>query len=201
MQYIGLDFETANSAPESACSIGIGVFEQQTLQQDMEILMKPPVGFDQFHRFNTYIHGIHKRDVEDAPHFDQVWPKIQKTIEGNLIICHNASFDIHVLRRLLRHYQLDFNPFYYICTVKISQKVWPEMENHKLNTVSQHLQISLHHHHAASDAIAAGYIFLKALEETGSKDVFELAKLLGLQVGYVSPDEEIKCSIKRKLHK
>jgi DNA polymerase-3 subunit epsilon len=197
MQYVGLDFETANSAPESACSIGIGVFNQDKLQQETEIFIKPPAGFDQFHRFNTYIHGIHKQDVEDALHFDQIWPRIQQMIEGNLIICHNAAFDIQVLRRLLQHYQLNFNPFYYICTVKISQKVWPEMENHKLNTVSNHLQISLHHHHAASDAIAAGYIFLKALEETESKDVFELAKILGLQVGYVSPEQEIKCSVRR----
>ncbi len=201
MQYVGLDFETANSAPESACSIGIGVFDRQILQQETEILIKPPQGFDTFHRFNTYIHGIHKRDVQDALGFDQIWPQIRQMIEGNLVICHNAAFDIQVLRKLFAYYQLEFKPFYYICTVKVSQKVWPEMENHKLNTVSRQLCIPLHHHHAASDAIAAGYILLKAMETTGSEDVFRMACSLGLQMGYVSPEEIVKCAVSRKYRK
>lgn len=194
MQYIGLDFETANSAPESACSVGLGIFRDQLLQKELELLVKPPEQFNTFNQFNTFIHGIHKEDVENSPTFEYIWPKIHTNIEGNLLICHNASFDIRVLKRLLDLYHLHFQPFYYICTVKVSQKVWPNLKNHKLNTVSRALQIPLHHHQAASDAVAAAYILLYALQKTNSRNVFELGENLGIQIGYVSKEKEIKCS-------
>ena len=58
----------------------------------------------------------------------------------------------------------------YLCTVKVSKRVWPELENHKLDTVSAALHIDLNHHEAGSDARAAGLILQAALRRTGSAD-------------------------------
>ncbi|MDF3024853.1 MAG: polymerase epsilon subunit-like 3-5 exonuclease, partial [Alphaproteobacteria bacterium] len=54
--------------------------------------------------------------------------------------------------------------FDWVCTVNVARSKWPELANHKLNTVSKHLNIELNHHDAASDAHACANIYLRACE-------------------------------------
>ena len=82
--------------------------------------------------------------------------------------------------------------------MKISQKVWPDLENHKLNTVAQALGIALNHHEAGSDAHACGEILQHALRQTGCVDAIELAEKIGLQLGHISPQERRGCSSTQK---
>ena len=52
----------------------------------------------------------------------------------------------------------------YIDTVQISRIAYPELYNHKLNTVAEYLDIDLNHHNGQSDSLACMMILLKAME-------------------------------------
>lgn len=202
MKYTSIDFETANASPLSACSVGIVLFEDGIPIQEIHTLIRPPKEFGDFNWRNTRIHGIKKSMVADAPTFDQVWQEIMRDcVEGQLVVCHNASFDTAVLRRLLEYYKLDIPEFSYICTVKVSQKVWPDMENHKLDTVSRDLHIDLHHHEALSDSRACGLILAQALRDTGCVSVAQLAEKIGMQLGHVQAGEAFPCSVAKQKHR
>ena len=68
------------------------------------------------------------------------------------VVAHNPPFDMrflnHEIGRVYGEYRLA-NPC--LCTVQLSRKLLPDIENHKLKTVAEHYSISLVNHHRASD--------------------------------------------------
>ena len=55
--------------------------------------------------------------------------------------------------------------FSYADTVKIARRVWPELENHKLNTIADHLNVRFKHHDALEDAKMCAAILIRAAEK------------------------------------
>ncbi len=163
MDFVAIDFETANSNPTSACSLGIAVVENNRITLTKEWYIKPvPFRFDYY---NTLIHGITARDVEICPGFDGLWEEILSFINGKILVAHYAPFDMAVLGALIDFYSLDSPGFDYFCSCELSRKTWRNLENHRLNTVCDHLRIGLDHHNAGSDAAGSAQIFLRALED------------------------------------
>lgn len=183
MKYIALDFETGNAFLVSACSIGLSYYEDDRLIRSETFLIQPPESVGKFHWYNVKIHGIKRKSLQNEPTFDEIWKKIAPEFENSLIVCHNAVFDAAVLKECLNFYHLPIPDCNYICTVQISQKVWPDMVNHKLNTVAEGLGIALNHHEAGSDAYACGEILQCALRETGCADAVALAEHLQIRLG------------------
>lgn len=199
MRYVAMDFETGNGYYTSACSVGLTYYEDQTLVGQETFLIRPPDAVGKFHWYNVKIHGIKRSQLVGEPTFDVVWEKIRDRVEGSVLVCHNAVFDTEVLCRCLEFYHLPLPHCRYICTVKVSKKVWPGLENHKLNTVSQALGIALNHHEAGSDAHACGEILQCALAQTQSADADELAEKLQMRLGVISPEGRCSCSTAKEL--
>lgn len=200
MRYVALDFETGNASRLSACALGVSIFEDSTLVAEQTTLIKPPAQVGKFHWGNVRVNHIKESMVVDAPAFDAVWQNgIAELAEGSVLVCHNAMFDTAVLCACLAHYHLRVPECRYICTVKVAQRVWPQLQNHKLDTVSQALGIALNHHEAGSDARAAGLILQAALRETASADADELAQKIGMRLGRISCMGTVPCSIAKEL--
>ncbi|WP_077603392.1 3'-5' exonuclease [Oceanobacillus sojae] len=161
MKFAAIDFETANEKRNSACSIGVVRFDENEIFDEYYSLINP---LSDFRSMNIRIHGIQEEDVQDAPSFKELWPTLQEMLEGHIIVAHNASFDMSVLRQSLLKYDLVHPDYTSLCTVKISQRVWPYLENHRLHTVAAYHDIPLIHHHALEDAKASASILMKALE-------------------------------------
>ncbi len=107
MDFVALDFETANSSRGSVCSIGLVEYENGKLKKEYYRLVKPKRNY--FSSFNISIHGITKQDVEGAYEFDELWEKeIHGLLEGKLVVAHNAQFDMSVLRAVLDQYNLPY---------------------------------------------------------------------------------------------
>lgn len=199
MKYVAMDFETGNGYYISACSVGLTYYEDDRRIRSETFLIRPPDSVGKFHWYNVKIHGIKRSQVKHAPTFDQVWDQIRDEIEGSVVVCHNAVFDTEVLCRCLEFYHLPLPRCRYICTVKVSQKVWPELENHKLNTVAEALGIPLNHHEAGSDAFACGEILQCALRKTGCADADALAEALQMRLGVISPEGKCSCSTAKEI--
>lgn len=162
MRIVALDFETANSSLASACALGIAIYDQGEIIDSFEWYIKP------FHRYNyftnTHIHGIEKADVENENEFVFFYDELKQILDDSVIIAHNASFDLEVLNSVCDAYGLNHFKNYYLDTVTLSRRVYPELYNHKLNTVCEYLDIDLSHHNARSDAFGCLMILLKAME-------------------------------------
>lgn len=178
MKLVALDFETANASIASACSLGITIYVDGEIQDNYEWLIKPHNRY--FYFTNTYIHGIDKDDVIDKKEFYEYYEELKEILQDAIIIAHNANFDISVLNGVCDVYGLDHFENYYIDTVMVSRRVYPELSNHKLNTISQYLNIELNHHNACSDSFACLCILLKAMKEKEIEDIYEFMKYINV---------------------
>lgn len=180
MNFAAIDFETATSARDSACSVAVVEVREGKLYDSYYTLIQPPA--NRYNRFNTQIHGITREDTADAPVFDQIWQELCVHLEGRIVVAHNARFDMSVLSACLSKYGLAAPNFAYCDTVAISRKVWPELVNHKLDTVGNFLQIDFNHHNALDDARTCACIPLAAGRETATDTIEGLAGKLGIFV-------------------
>ncbi|WP_391207086.1 exonuclease domain-containing protein [Psychrobacillus sp. L4] len=187
MDFIAIDFETANSLRTSVCSIGIVQVKNGKIKEEVHTLINP---LSEFHYYNTKIHGITEDMVMSAPTFEEFWPDFKEFVENQTIIAHNASFDISVLRASLNNFHESTPDFQYGCSYQIAKKVWPNLYNHKLSTVANYLGISLRHHDALEDARASAKITLQAMQKTRTNSVQELSHLHKLKVGTPNPTKK-----------
>lgn len=158
--FIALDFETANRYPSSACAIGVVRVKDGRIIDEWSSLIRPAPFF--FGYYHMAVHGITPDLVTEAPNFEEVWERIDRYFKGtDAIVAHNAPFDMRVLRASLDYYRIAHDLPPSVCTYRLSRKKLPGLPNHRLNTVSEYLNIPLNHHDALSDARAAALIMLK----------------------------------------
>ncbi|GKQ43008.1 exonuclease [Companilactobacillus sp. RD055328] len=176
MDFISMDFETANRYRSSACSIALVMVRDNKIVDSFYSLINPQ---DQFEHRNIQVHGIHPEDVRLAPTFDEVWTHIYPLFDANhLVAAHNASFDNSVLKAALNNYQITVPHYLTIDTVRTSKAFYPDFPNHKLNTVSDMLNIDLRqHHNALYDSVACAEILLKTENDFGYDQIKKMIKL------------------------
>lgn len=171
MQFVSIDFETANEQRSSPCAIGIAVVDDGQIVDEYYSLINPMTYFTSF---NKRIHGITEDDVADAPTFAELWGTLESYLSNRLAVAHNASFDMSVIRHTLDQFNLTYPEMDYLCTANISRRVWPHLANHKLNTVAAYHGIRFEHHHALEDARVAAEILIQAVQtyDTDELDIF-----------------------------
>ncbi|CAH1854224.1 3'-5' exonuclease [Convivina praedatoris] len=165
MNFVAIDFETANHERHSALSLALVVVRNDQIIDQFYSLIKPATYIS---ARNTQIHGITKDDVADAPEFPAVWDKIAPLFtEDHLVVAHNANFDSSVLKATLAYYGIAEPHYQLLDTVQTSRRLL-NLENYKLNTVAKSLTIRLdHHHNALADAIAAAQILIYEHQQFG----------------------------------
>jgi DNA polymerase III subunit epsilon len=190
MNFIAIDFETANSNRSSICSLGIAIVEDGQVVESSEILIRPTP--DYYDGFNTALHGISDKHTRNKGTFLEQWHQIRGYFDGMNVVAHNAAFDCSALRAVLDAAVLDYPDFDYHCTWRLSQKALPHLPNHKLDQVSRHFDIALKHHNAESDALAAARIAVhlcnryevNSLETLSTQLGFKIGKLMGVTNSY-----------------
>ncbi|GAA4832471.1 hypothetical protein GCM10023331_17090 [Algivirga pacifica] len=184
MEFVALDFETANRYRSSACQVGLAHFKEwEIIHSSGDLIVPTPAHFEYM---NIQVHGILPEHVVDKPNFEDYWPVLHGFLENRLIVAHNASFDISVLKSTLDHYGLPYPNLQYVCTMRLSKKLFPHLENHKLSTVSQAFGIALDHHEAESDSLAAGWILKEVVAQTQAETIEEVLEQCGFRMGKLS---------------
>ena len=158
--FAAIDFESANGDIRSACSVGIVIVKDREIVDRFYSLIKPVPNY--YCYWNTKIHGIKQEDTDDAPIFPEVWREASKYVRTLPLVAHNKSFDERCLKACFAHYKMRYPNYQFHCTYRTSVKVFPDLENHQLHTVSAHCGFDLHnHHHALADAEACAYIAME----------------------------------------
>lgn len=158
MDFVAIDFETANYRADSACAVGLVKVAGGEIVDTSVHLIRPPTREFVF----THIHGLTWKDVAKAQDFGALWPKIEAFVQGaQFLAAHNASFDRNVLHACCATYGIEAPPLPFRCTVQIARSAW-NIRPTKLSDVCKRLGIALNHHEALSDAMACAQIYLAA---------------------------------------
>ncbi|HEX8417217.1 MAG TPA: 3'-5' exonuclease [Methylobacterium sp.] len=180
MTVVAIDFETANERRDSACAVGLAWIEGDTVVRRETRLIRPREL--RFSPGNIRVHGILPADVRHLPEFPEVMAPFLPDLERGLVLAHNASFDMGVLRASLAAYGLPVPAFTYLCTLQIARRVFPDPAGCGLGKVAGRLGIRFEHHDAGEDAYACAEIALAAVRERGATDVADLPRAIGLPV-------------------
>ncbi|MDY3928735.1 MAG: PolC-type DNA polymerase III [Clostridia bacterium] len=121
--------------------------------------------------------GITDNMVKDAPTEREITPKFLEFSKGCVLVAHNAMFDTGFIRKNAKECNLEFD-FPILDTLMLARCLYPNLNNHKLNTLTKHLNIMLENHHrAVDDAKATADIFIKMIEELENMSITELDEL------------------------
>ena len=132
--------------------------------------------------------------MRDQPEFPAIAPEIfARLAAADVVVAHNASFDMRKLRGTAEHFELPCPAFDYLCTCQLARRMWPQLENHRLSTVAAHIGHRFNHHHAGEDAEAAGRIVLAVMKEKGVAARKGLAEALGIEPITVTINNELSC--------
>ena len=179
MTFTAIDFETAHAS--DPCEIGLTRVEDGEIKESKSWLIKPAC-FPYMNPWNQKVHGISSNDVSTAFTFEDLWSELKPWMEDNIIVAHNAAFDMRVLRSALSYYDLAIPRVEYFCSVNLSRKVWKHLPSHSLGSVSQFHNIRFNHHRAGDDAEVCAKIVLKAFEEIETFNLHEGLNKLGMSL-------------------
>lgn len=158
VNFVAIDFETANYEASSACSVGLVKVADGEIVDTAVHLIKPPTREFVF----THIHGLTWKDVAKAQDFGNLWPALEPFLHGaEFLAAHNASFDRSVLHACCERYNIAAPSLPFQCTVQLARRAWSIYPT-KLPDVCRRLGIALDHHEALSDAMACARIVLAA---------------------------------------
>jgi len=191
MDFVAIDFETATSGANGICSMGICTVRDGAVRERKELLIRPEPF--EFNEYNIKIHNITPEMVIDKPTFKDYWKEIFPYLNDRIVVAHNASFDIGVLLKTLDMYGIEFPNFSYLCTVKLSQKAYPDLPSHKLNAMAEFLGLDFSHHCANDDAYACAMVLLKIIEDFNVNSLEEIKNKFGIGIGKISPDFHLPC--------
>lgn len=116
--------------------------------------------------------GITDDMVENAPEIEEVLNDFKEFIEDHTLVAHNASFDIGFLNVGFRNIALGSVKNPVIDTLELARFLYPELKNHRLDTLCNHFSIELtQHHRAIYDAEATGFLLWKLVEDCNERGI------------------------------
>ncbi len=188
LDYIAIDFETANQYGRSAISVGLVRFINGKESDNIYERICPPSDYF-VQEWIDKVHHLTYDDVKACPIFPEVWdqkiiPFIEKT-PGIPLVAHNAKFDMSVIWDACGFYHHKLPGCNYFCSLQLSKKVWPELEKHALTFLGQKFGIEYLAHDALEDSRTCGLIVNLAAQKTGCRTVDELLKKCGLKLARI----------------
>ena len=165
MDFIAIDFETANPDLASICQLGAVSFQGGKAVKTWQTLINPK---DYFDPLNVSIHGIDEDMVKDAPTFPKIFDSLRCIIEKQLVACH-THFDRVALISVIEKHRLPKIDCTWLDTARVARRAWGKFSHagYGLKSVADELGIRFNHHVAGEDARACGEILLRAIDETG----------------------------------
>jgi DNA polymerase-3 subunit epsilon len=161
-KFIAFDIETTGLYPrrgDRIIEIGAVSMRNGLIESEFHSLVNIP---RRISKQAQQVHRIGPDDLRDAPQPEQVFTQFQKFIKGGILVAHNARFDVNFLQYELQRHRLFLNNRT-ICTLELSKRRWPELPNHKLQTVYRHLfktEDANQNHRALDDARMVAEIWM-----------------------------------------
>lgn len=122
--------------------------------------------------------GIDMTMVKDAPTIEQVLPGFLKFAGDSILVAHNADFDLGFIEHFARKIGLSVSNTT-LDTLELGRIFFPDIKNHKLNTMAKYFNVPLmNHHRAVDDAEATSLILLKMIEHMKQLGLNDLKSMI-----------------------
>lgn len=183
LDFTTIDFETANSYRGSPCSVGLVRVRKGQIVERRHWLIRPPEGADWFDGWNIAIHGITAEMVADAPRWRDILPAIVDFIGDDVVVAHNAGFDLGVIRYACALDNIEWPEMRFLCTLVMARRAMA-LPTYRLPFLAETMGIPFEDHHdALSDATVVVDVAARLAEQQQAADLLELAGSLGVGVG------------------
>ncbi len=183
LNYTAIDFETANSYRGSPCSIGLVRVRDGIPVDECHWLIRPPEQVDHFDHFNIALHGITPEMVATAPRWKDILPAIVGFIGNDIVVAHNAGFDIGVIRYACAVDNIEWPEMRFLCTMVLARRAL-SLPTYRLPYVLEALGgVIVDHHDALADARAVVDVVRGLAVAQGVSDLDALAASVGVGIG------------------
>ncbi len=161
-----IDFETSGMSPDQgdrAIEVGAVLVSDGRISDRYQSLINP--GF-LISREIEMVTGINNRMLSEAPDAAAVMSELARFIGSYPLVAHNASFDQKFLEAELAGIGKS-RPFNFGCTLLIARRLYPEMPNHKLETLIRYkgLLSTGRFHRALADAEMTATLWLQIIKD------------------------------------
>ena len=189
LDFTAIDFETANSSTASACAVGLARVRDGRVVATAGWLIQPPPGHDLFFELNTGIHGLRASDVAHAKSWTAQLGDIAAFAGADVLVAHNAGFDMAVLKRACEATGDVCPPYRYACSLQVARKVYT-LESYRLPSVAAEAGFGdFAHHDPVADALACAHIVIDAARRLGAADIAALTASAGVAMSRIRVDE------------
>lgn len=137
--------------------------ENGKIKDEFQTLINPE---QHIRKSSMAIHGITQEMVADAPTESEIMPKIAEFLGDYPIVAHNAIFDYSFLNEASLRVLGKELPNTHIDTQQMFKEVYPDLESHGLEALTNKFDVDLtNHHRAMADTmgLALAYPKLKKL--------------------------------------
>ncbi len=121
--------------------------------------------------------GIYDEMVSEYGTEDDIVPEFLEFIGDSILVAHNAAFDTGFIRRFAKEKGITLENTV-VDTLELSRALLPTLNNFKLDTICNELNVSLENHHRAvhdAEATALCFLeFLKMLKEKGISNIDDI---------------------------
>ena len=160
-EYLVIDTETTGLfSRDRIVEIGAIAFNGTEILEEWSTLINPfrDVG-------PTNIHGITPSMVSIAPAFADVINDLARLMNGRILVCHNASFDVRMLTQELGRTEVQYSFGKAFCTMVAARRLLPPGLD-KLTDACEALEIQVAGAHSAlGDARMTQQLFLQLMED------------------------------------
>ena len=187
LDFTAIGFETASSQPGSVCAVGLVRVRDGQVADKSGGLVRPPDGLGEFTGYQTSVHGITAEMVATAPPWRKVAAWISQYTGPDVLICHNATFTIGVLRNACAADGIPLPAADFLCTTLLARQAF-RLPSYRLPFVADKCGIELTgRHQVLINARGAALVTVALARQHGASTPGELAEALGIRLGRLEP--------------
>lgn len=163
-RFIVMDLETTGLNPEddAIVQVGIAKVDQGEIIDEYCQLVNPNTSIPEA---ASRVHGFTDKDVENQPYIFEVIPDILDFMENEIIVSHNAAFDLKFFFQACMRYRFRIPATKYFDSMDLSE-VWPGLKNRKLETFLAAAEIvNEKPHDALSDARSLARLMIASMQK------------------------------------
>ena len=179
--FVVVDLETTGLgvSPHGIIEIGAARVRGGRVIEEFQQLVNPGVPLPPF---ITRLTGIDDRALADQPRIADVWPRFVDFLGADVLVAHNATFDLGFLNAAALALVGAALPNPWLCTLKLARRLLPELRRRGLDALAAHFGIPQDdRHRALGDVRITVEVLFHFLEKLAARGVVRLDQALDLQ--------------------
>lgn len=155
--YVVLDFETNGLDPKECDIIQMAAIRYRN---DVKVDSFTSFVYTTFTPLKvTELTSITLEDCKLAPKLEDLLPQLLKFIGNDVIVAHNASFDLSFLMESMNRLNLPRQTFIYVDTLRLAQQKIKGVKWHKLPILKKYLKLEYDSHLAEDDCYVCHEVY------------------------------------------